>query len=78
MKFELPYARPEDLELLVAHRLNMWREIRPDWGKRAQESEKATREWIRKKLSSGSLVGFVARAPDGKVQAGADGDRDDG
>ncbi|MDE1852413.1 MAG: GNAT family N-acetyltransferase [Thaumarchaeota archaeon] len=67
MKFKLTYARPDDLELLVAHRLKMWRDVRPEWAKKAQESEKATREWIRKKLSDGSLIGFVARAPDGEV-----------
>ena len=67
LRFKLSYARPDDLELLVAHRLNMWRDVRPELGKKTKESEKATREWIRKRLSNGSLIGFVARTSDGKV-----------
>lgn len=67
LKFKVSYARPEDLELLVSHRLKMWRDVHPELGPKVQKSAKATREWIRKKLSDGTLVGFVARAPDGKV-----------
>lgn len=67
MRFKLSYARPDDLDLLVAHRLNMWRDIHPELGEKVHESEKATRDWIRRRLADHSLVGFIARAPDGRV-----------
>ncbi len=67
MAFRISYAAADDIELLVAHRLNMWRDIHPELGSKVDESEDATRVWIRKKLARGELVGFIARAPGGKV-----------
>ncbi len=67
MPFTISYATAEDLELLVAHRLNMWRDIHPESGSKVDESEEATRKWIQEKLSKGELVGFIARALRGRV-----------
>ena len=57
----------DDLDLLVTHRQNMWRDIHPEWGAEVEASAEATREWIRKALSVGELIGFIARAEDGSV-----------
>ena len=56
-----------DVELLVAHRLNMWRAIHPELASKVDESEELTREWVRAKLAEGKLIGFIARAQDGTV-----------
>ena len=67
MEFHLSQARPDDLELLVAHRLGMWRDIHPEFGSKVDESEGLTRQWIRERLSDGTLVGFIVRVEDGRV-----------
>ncbi len=67
MEFNLVYAGPDDVDLLVVHRLNLLREVHPELETKIQESEEWTREWIRKRLSDGSLVGLLAKAQDGKV-----------
>ncbi len=67
MEFLLSHAGPGDVELLVTHRLNMWRDIHPEFGSKVDESEGLTREWIRARLSDGTLVGFIVRARDGTV-----------
>jgi len=65
--FEITYAKLDDLELLVEHRLSMWRDIRPELRKKTDRSRAHTRRWIRDKLTKGELIGFIARAPDGRV-----------
>lgn len=67
LKFKLTYAGPDDLDLLVAHRLKMWLDIHPEYEARVARSEAATRRWIKKTLSEGKLIGFVVREQDGKV-----------
>ncbi len=67
MGFNLAFAGPEDVDLLVGHRLNLLREVHPELETKIQESEDWTREWIRKRLSDGSLVGLLAKTHDGKV-----------
>lgn len=67
MDFKITYARPGDLELLVEHRLSMWHELRPEFRRKIDRSKAYTRRWVKAKLASGELVGFVARAPDGRV-----------
>jgi GNAT superfamily N-acetyltransferase len=67
LEFKLSYAGRGDLELLVSHRLNMWRDIHPEFGARIDGSEALTRRWIKKKLSQHKLIGIIARAKDGRV-----------
>ncbi|MDG6901089.1 MAG: GNAT family N-acetyltransferase [Nitrososphaerota archaeon] len=67
MRFRVTRAKPIDIELLVEHRLNMWREIRPEFRKKIDRSASYTQDWIRRKLSSGELVGFIAKTADGKA-----------
>ena len=67
MRFKLSQAGPEDLGLLVTHRLGMWRDIHPELRSKVRESRGATRGWIKRNLASGALVGFIARTADGKV-----------
>jgi GNAT superfamily N-acetyltransferase len=67
LAFRLSYATSKDLDLLVAHRLNMWRDIHPELGSKIDESTGATRRWVREKLRRGELVGFVVRTTGGKV-----------
>lgn len=45
----------------------MWRDIHPELASKVDESEELTREWVRAKLAEGKLIGFIARAQDGKV-----------
>jgi GNAT superfamily N-acetyltransferase len=67
MDFNIQYATMEDTELLVEHRLNMWRDIHPELGATVPGTEERTREWIEEKLSAGKLIGFVAKTQDGQV-----------
>lgn len=67
MGFKITYARPADLELLVEHRLSMWHELRPEYRAKIERSRAHTRRWIKAKLGSRELVGFVARTRDGRV-----------
>ncbi len=67
MELNLVYAGPGDVELLVAHRLSLLREVHPELETKIEESGEWTREWIRKRLAEGSLIGLLAKAQDGKV-----------
>ena len=67
MNFKLSYAGADDINLLVTHRLNMWRDIHPEFGAKVDESEGRTRTWIGRKLAEGKLIGFIARTAGGKV-----------
>ena len=67
MELNLVYAGPGDVELLVAHRLSLLREVHPELETKIEESGEWTREWIRKRLAGGSLIGLLAKAQDGKV-----------
>lgn len=67
MEFSLVFAGPDDVDLLVKHRLGLLREVHPELETKIEESEVWTRDWIRKRLSEGELVGLLAKAEDGKV-----------
>jgi GNAT superfamily N-acetyltransferase len=67
LNFSLTFAGPDDVDLLVEHRLNMWRDIHPEFGSKVDASEGLTKKWIKQKLAQGKLVGFIARTPGGKV-----------
>ena len=65
--FKLSYAGPGDVDLLAQHRASMWRDIHPEFAKQVDRHRRATRSWIKKQLYNGKLVGFIVRAPDGRV-----------
>jgi GNAT superfamily N-acetyltransferase len=65
--FKICLAEVEDTELLVKHRLSMWVDMIPELKKQVQESEELTGSWIKKKLSEGALIGFIARTQTGIV-----------
>jgi GNAT superfamily N-acetyltransferase len=67
LKFTVGFAGPDDVPLLVSHRLKMWEAIHPEWKSKIRASEGLTRKWIKGKLAGGDLIGFVARAPEGAV-----------
>jgi len=67
VEFKITIAKAEDTELLVKHRLSMWNDIHPELRKEVQELEELTRWWIKKKLSEGKLVGFIAKTQTGLV-----------
>jgi GNAT superfamily N-acetyltransferase len=67
LNFRLSYAGPADVDLLVAHRLDMWRDIHPEFGAKVDESEGPTRRWVRRKLAEGKLIGFIAKTSAGRV-----------
>ncbi len=47
-------------ELLIEHRLKMWKEIYPDLEDMVEMSRQLTVEWLDRKLDSGEMVPFVA------------------
>ena len=67
MKFNIQRATLNDTELLVKHRLSMWCDILPDLGMPVAGTEERTREWIMEKLSSGKLIGFIAKTEERRV-----------
>jgi GNAT superfamily N-acetyltransferase len=67
LKFEIECATLKDTELLAGHRLSMWRDILPELETCVTDTEERTIEWIREKLSSGKLVGFIAKTEEGQV-----------
>jgi GNAT superfamily N-acetyltransferase len=70
MKFNIQYATLKDTELLVKHRLSMWCDILQEPVMFVTGTEERTLEWIREKLSSGRLIGFIAET-EGKQVAGS-------
>ncbi len=67
MKFIIQSATPKDTELLVKHRLSMWEDSHPDPESVVPGTEERTREWIKEKLFSGRLIGFIAKTVEGHV-----------
>jgi GNAT superfamily N-acetyltransferase len=67
MKFSVQYATLKDTEVLVRHRLSMWCDILSEPVMPATGIEERTLEWIRRKLSSGELVGLMAKTEEGQV-----------
>lgn len=64
MKFAVSQAKPEDIEILVKHRLNMFNDMYPKLTKEIEESQDETRQWLEQKLLEGTLVCFVVRKED--------------
>lgn len=67
MHFKVTPAKVSDLDILVEHRLGMWKDIHPELTRETERSRARTRGWIKEKLSKGELVGFIAKSPDGRV-----------
>ncbi len=66
-KFELSLANVDDVDILVKHRLGMFNDMHPDLAKEVQASEGQTRQWIKEKMSDGTLAGFIVRTKDGRA-----------
>ena len=66
-EFKIVLATSEDTELLVKHRVGMWKDIRPEFAEKAEELKDLTYSWIKTKLSEGKLIGFLAKTQTGKV-----------
>ena len=66
-KFEISIATKNDIELLTRHRIEMWKNIRPELKEEAKAMEEVTRTWIKKKLVEGKIFGFIARTSAGQV-----------
>ena len=67
MKFNIKNATLKDTELLVKHRLSMWCDILPEPVISLAGTEERTMDWIKEKLSSGKLVGLIAKTEEGQV-----------
>ena len=65
--FCLAYGTLDDLDLLVDHRLLMWKEIHPDMTDRVEQSRELTRKWIASKVSEGSLTSLIVKNSEGRV-----------
>ncbi len=57
----------EDLDILVSHRIQMWRDIFPELGEAIDLSVGTTGRWLREKLLGGTVIPFIARTEDGHV-----------
>jgi len=66
VKFSIQHATPKETDLLVKHRMSMWRDILPELMV-VTGTEERTLEWIREKLSLGKLIGFIAKTQVGQV-----------
>ena len=65
--FCLAYGTLDDLDLLVDHRLLMWKEIHPDMTERVEQSRELTRKWIGSKISEGSLTSLIVKNFEGRA-----------
>ena len=65
--FKIKIGTQDNLDILVRHRLNMWREIYPEMENDIKASEEMTRRWILDKLKEGKLIPFIAIAGDGQI-----------
>lgn len=69
MEFKISLATSSEIEILVKHRLSMWRDILDAHEDLVETpgNEERTRNWIEEKLTSGKLIGFVARTENERV-----------
>lgn len=65
--FSVELAGPESLEVLLDHRMRMWKEIRPGVGKSEEIFAKMTRKWISAKLEEGSMTAMLVRSNEGTL-----------
>lgn len=65
--FKLETAGLDKAELLLEHRMNMWREIYTIIEDNDRKLLEATRKWITEKIENGSMLGIVAKTPDGRI-----------
>lgn len=65
--FKVSIGGVDDLNLLVRHRLAMWKEILSGMDERIDSSEGTTADWLRRKLLNDTLIPFIARVPAGHV-----------
>ena len=67
MAFNLTVGTIKDLDLLVSHRLLMWKNIHPELAAEIEESRVVTKNWIQSKILEGSLVPFIVRTTNGEI-----------
>ena len=67
VEFNLTIGTIRDLDLLVAHRLLMWKNIHPELAYEIEGSRVATKNWIQSKIFEGSLVPFIVRTTNGVI-----------
>ena len=65
--FNLTVGTIKDLDLLVSHRLLMWKNIHPELAAEIEESRVVTKNWIQSKILEGSLVPFIVRTTNGEI-----------
>lgn len=65
--FLVSYGSLKDLELLVEHRLNMWKDIHPDLVDQIESSREFTSRWIERKLQTNELIAFIVKSKDEAV-----------
>ena len=67
VEFNLTTGTIRDLDLLVTHRLLMWRDIHPELAKEIEGSREANKNWIQSKILEGSMVPFIVRTTNGEI-----------
>ncbi|MCL4447289.1 MAG: GNAT family N-acetyltransferase [Thermoplasmatales archaeon] len=66
-EFSLSFGDIDDIEMLVDHRILMWKDIHPDMDERIEETRLTTREWIESKFSEGVLTALIVKNREGEV-----------
>ncbi len=69
-KFTVRRAAIRDLDALVYQRRGMWEDIRKSGQHDLEAADRAYRRWVRSKLKTGKLVGWVAEDSGGKIVGG--------
>lgn len=66
-KFHISKGTDRDLELLVEHRMKMWKEIHPDQKEQVEMIRPDTREWITDLIKRGILTSFIVKDETGNI-----------
>ena len=63
-------ATLRDLDVLVRQRRGMWEDIADHTEAELDAADRVYRQWTRRRMKSGKLVGFLAETRDGRVVSG--------
>lgn len=65
--FQISQGKPEDVKILLSHRMKMFHEIKPNNGEYLPDFYQVTESWIARKIGDDNFIAFIARTADGKV-----------
>ena len=65
--FTVEYSGLESLEILLSHRMQMWKEIYPNMSANDEKFSSLTREWLEEKLGDKTMVAILVKDREGKI-----------